>query len=323
MQVVKIILNLLYFAMENKDMNLFDFILLCCRAIVRMFKLVVGWILAIIRLGLQYFWIVIPVTILGVVGGWLWTTHKFTTYKGNATVMYAEGMREVVNEGIIDFLGLTKDEKIAFGLTEDVLDDLKGFYIYNVIDCNADSVVDYIDRERTVGLHDTLNVVVRDRVHLEVEMFGNRDFKPFEVALTNFFNSQNYLVEADKRCKVIQQERLDYFTKEVARLDSFMTYDYFLKPRYLGAEWGNHIISEREQELYYQDLIIVLKNKNYLEMQKMSTPNIINFQTPFVVYVMPPIFKYLIGLVVGGVMGLLLALVVKYWGVIVAYMKEK
>ena len=192
-----------------------------------------------------------------------------------------------------------------------------------MIDCNADSVVDYVDRKHSVALSDTLNLVARDRVHLEVELFGSMNFKPFEIALTNYFNSQPYLVEADRRWKKIQQERLDYFTKEVARLDSFMTYDYFVKPQNLGVEWESHIISERAQELYYADLLIVLKNKNYLEMQKMSTPGVINFQTPFVVYAMPFIWKYAIGLVVGVVLGLLMSLAIKYREVIVAYLKEK
>jgi hypothetical protein len=309
--------------MENRDMNLFDFILLCCKALCRLFKNIGVLFLQTVRLCLQYFWVFVACVALGVLGGWLLTKPFVTMFKGNATIVYAEGMREVVKEGIIDFLTLSKDQKMEYGMTEDVIDAFEGLFIYNVIDCNADSVVDYVDRKHSVALSDTLNLVVRDRVHLEVELFGSMNFKPFEIALTNYFNSQPYLVEADRRWKKIQQERLDYFTKEVARLDSFMTYDYFVKPQNLGVEWESHIISERAQELYYADLLIVLKNKNYLEMQKMSTPGVINFQTPFVVYAMPFIWKYAIGLVVGVVLGLLMSLAIKYRAVIVSYLKEK
>jgi hypothetical protein len=65
-----------------------------------------------------------------------------------------------------------------------------------------------------------------------------------------------------------------------------------------------------------------MKNKNYVEEQMMSTPNVVNFRTPFVAYAMPPIFKYAIGLFVGGVVGLLLALLVKFRAVVIAFMKE-
>ena len=309
--------------MENRDMNLFDFILLCCKAIGRFFKSLVGLGLQALRLCFQYIWIFVTCVILGVVGGWLWTKPFATMFKGNATVMYAEGMREVVREGIIDFLMLSKEEKMNYGLTEEAFGSLEAFYIYNVIDCNADSVADYVDRDGNVNLADTLNLVMRDRVHLEVEMLGNRDFKPFEIALTNYFNSQSYLVAAYERCKVIQQERLDYFTKEVARLDSFSTYDYFVRPRSVIVEEQDGLILGSKQNLYYDAVMAVMKHKNYLEMQKMSTPNVLNFQTPFVVYAMPLVHKYAIGFVVGVLMGLLLSLAYKYRAVIVAYMKEK
>jgi Na+/H+-translocating membrane pyrophosphatase len=67
----------------------------------------------------------------------------------------------------------------------------------------------------------------------------------------------------------------------------------------------------------------VMKHKNYLEMQKMATPEVINFQTPFVVYALPRGYKLVAGLLLGGILGLLAALAVKYRGVIVAYLKEK
>ena len=309
--------------MENRDLNLFDFILLCCKALGRLAKNIGMLLLGLVRLGLQYFWVVALCAALGVAGAWLWSKPSMTMFKGHSTIVYAEGMRELVQEGIIDFLMLSRAEKVEYGLTEELLDAFSRLDFYNVVDCNADSVVDYIDEDRRVSLSDTINHVMRDRVHLVLKVKGINDLKPFEVALKRFFESQDYLVKAYERCKAIQEERLDYFTKELARLDSFSTYDYFERPRYLGAERGNHIISEREQGLYYQDLIIVLKNKNYLEMQHMLTPEIINFQTPFVVYFLPPVFKYAIGLLVGGILGMLIVLVIRYKEIIVAYLKEK
>ncbi|MEE1090648.1 MAG: hypothetical protein UH103_04405 [Paludibacteraceae bacterium] len=310
--------------MENRDMNLFDFIRLCWRALKRGFGQFGVWMLQTIRLGLQYFWIVFPMMILGLLGGWMWSKPAFTLYEGNATVLYADGMRDVVKEGFIDFLTLPKEVKIEqYGLSEENIKDFDRLLFYNVIDCNADSVVDYVDKDRKIEYADTMNIVMHDRTHLVLRLNGSDDFKPFERAFVKFFNEQDYIIAADKRCKAIQRERLAYFTKEVARLDSFSTYDYFVRPRYLGVEKGNYIISEREQELYYEDMMIVLKNKNYVENQLLATPDIINFQTPFIPYSMPLAFKYLIGLVCGGVLGLLLALAVKYRAVVVAYLKEK
>lgn len=305
-------------------MNLFDFLVLCYKAFGRFFRKIGVWLLQMVRLGLQYLWIVLPCAVLGVLGGWMWTKVEFTEYKGYATVFFADGMRSVVEDGLIEFMTLPKDVKMEkYGLTEKLLNKVGRLSFYNIIDCNADSVPDFIDEDRDIAYGDTLNVIMTDRVRVELEMKGSYDFGPFQRAFVQYFKDQNYLVTADKYYKQIQQERLEYFTKEVARLDSFSTYDYFLRPRYLGAEWGNHIISERDQELYYQDLMVVLKNKNYIEAQVLRTPDILNFQTPFVPRSLPLMIKYFIGLVLGGVFGLLIALLVKYRAVVFAYLKEK
>ena len=309
--------------MENRDLNLFDFILLCCRALGRLAKNVGMLILGLVRLGLQYFWVVFLCAALGLAVGWLWSKPFATMFKGHSTIVYAEGMREVVQEGIIDFLMLSRSEKIEYGLTEELLDAFSRLDFYNVIDCNSDSVVDYIDEDRRVSLSDTIDHVMRDRVHLVLKVKGINDLKPFEVALKNFFNSQDYLVKAHERCKAIQQDRLDYFTKELARLDSFSTYDYFERPRSVVMMEHKDFIIGSKQSLYYDAMVVVLGHKNYLEMQQMLTPEIINFQTPFVIYFLPPVYKYAIGLLVGGILGMLIVLVIRYKEIIVAYLKEK
>lgn len=304
-------------------MNLFDFVLVCCKGLVRLFKNIGCFLLKTIRLGLQYFWIVFVCASLGLFLGWLSGRPFATVYNGNATITYAEGMRDVVQEGIVDFLNLPEEKKIEYGLTQEVWDAFYRLNVYNVVDCNADTVADFIDRNRKIDLADTMNVVMRDRIHLEVKLFGKADFKPYEEALNNFFNSQDYLVEAHERCKMIQEERLAYFTKEVARLDSFSTYDYFIRPRSLVMEEKKGFIIGSKQNLYYDAVIVVLDHKSHLLKQKMETPNVINFQTPFVVYAMPPVYKYALGLFFGGVVGLLIALALKYKAEILAYLKEK
>ena len=311
------------YIMENKDMNLFDFVLLCCKAVVRIIKCIIAWILQTIRLGLQYIWIVLPVTIVGVVGGWIWSKPYATVFKGNATIVYAEGMRDVVNEGLFDFLNLSNATKCEHGLSLEGISAFDKMYVYNVIDSKTDSVVDYVDRDRSVSFGDTIDAIMRDRVHLEIRMLGNSDFKQYEIAMKNFFNSQDYLVKAYDRCKEIQNQRLAYFTKEVERLDSLSSYDYFVGPRYVSFDTEDKVTVAKRQDVYYDALIEVMKHKNYLEMQQMSTPEVINFQTPFVVYALPRGYQLGIGLGCGGVLGLLLALMVKYWAVIVAYLKEK
>ena len=319
LQIINYILNI----MENRDMSLFDFILLCFKALSKLVKNVAVLFLGLVRLGLQYFWVVFLFAALGLVGGWLWSKKFATTYKGHATIVYAEGMREVVQEGIIDFLMLPRAEKIEYGLSEELLDAFSRLDFYNVIDCNADSVVDYIDEDRRVSLSDTINLVMRDRIHLVLKVKGMDDLTSFEVALKNFFNSQEYIVKSFERCKAVQKDRLDYFTRELARLDSFSVYDYFERPRSLVMMEHKDFIIGSKQSLYYDAMMVVLEHKNHLDMQNMLTPEILNFQTPFVPYFLPPVYKYAIGLLVGGILGMIVVLMIRHREIIVAFLKEK
>lgn len=305
-------------------MNLFDFILYCCRALFTLFKRFGVFVLATVRFGLHYCWIIVPFACLGLFGGWLWTKPFATKYKGNATIMYVEGMRDVVNEGLMEFFSSSWRTKKEYGLSDDVLKDFDRAMFYNVIDCNSDSVADYVDRDRRISLADTVNSVMRDRVCVEIELNGNQSFEEFEVALKGYFASQEYLVKADEYCRKIRDERLDYLEKEVARLDSFSTYDYFVRNDVANFE----IVTSRYymstgKELHYKDVLSVLKHKQYLENQKYFTPEVINFQTPFIVHSLSHLRKYFYGGLVGLVFGFGLALLIKYWGVVLAYMKEK
>ena len=305
-------------------MNLFDFILYCCRALFTLFKRFGVFVLATVRFGLHYCWIIVPFACLGLFGGWLWTKPFATKYKGNATIMYVEGMRDVVNEGLMEFFSSSWRTKKEYGLSDDVLKAFDRAMFYNVIDCNSDSVADYVDRDRRISLADTVNSVMRDRVCVEIELNGNQSFEEFEVALKGYFASQEYLVKADEYCRKIRDERLDYLEKEVARLDSFSTYDYFVSNDVANFE----IVTSRYymstgKELHYKDVLSVLKHKQYLENQKYFTPEVINFQTPFIVHSLSHLRKYFYGGLVGLVFGFGLALLIKYWGVVLAYMKEK
>ena len=305
-------------------MNLFDFILLCCNKVWCFLKMLGVFLLQLIRFALHYWWILLFCAVLGGFLGWLWVKPFATLFSGRATVMYAEGMREVVQEGVVDFLNLPYEVKVELGVHPDLLESLQRVYMYNVIDCNGDSVVDFIDMNRKISLSDTTDLVMRDRMCIEVKLLGYCDFHTFQIGLSNFLNTRDYALKIHEQCKIRQKEKLDYLIREFARLDSFSTYAYFNRPHVSSVNVVNaEEYKNIDNGLYYRDVKEVLKEKSFVEMQYLSTPSVVNFQTPFIYYAMPPIFKYLIGLVVGGVMGLLLALVVKYWGVIVAYMKEK
>ena len=310
---------------DDKEMNLFDFIVLCFKALCSLCKRVCLWIAQLFRLAVQYYWVMIICLLLGVFGAWLWNKPFLTRYTGSVTIRFPEGMKHSVEQGMFRFLTMDGAEKHdLYGLDYDLMRSIKKMRLYNVIDAKHDSIADYVDRDRNIAENDTMDVVMNDRLHITLTMLGNDDYEAFEVALKKFFNTNPVMADNYKRFKDRQVSRLNYFTHEAARLDSFSTYEYFVKPRYFSTEtWGNHLITERKIELFYKDVEYVESNKIFLEEQFAATPEVINFQTPFIVTYMPPSWKYCIGILCGGMLGLIGACIVKNRKRIATYLKEK
>ncbi len=310
--------------MDNREMSFFDFIRYCCRAFVRLMKNIGVFSVRALRLGVQYFWVVCLFVFLGVLGGWFWTKPFATTYKGDVTILFTDGMRSNVRSGISLFVSSHKNDKIEkYGLSDEAFDAFKKLELFNVVDANFDSLPDYVDFKHKIALSDTNQVVLTNRVHMRVKMKGKAEFANFQYALVNCFESQPSIVQADSVAKAIQRGRLDFFKYEVARLDSFTNHEYFQKPIMLGHEWGSVFLAEQSKDLRYEDAIVLNDKLVYHQWHIDRTPNILNFETPFVVTAFPPIYKYMIGFIVGLVIGLLVALFLKNREAVVLYFKER
>lgn len=310
---------------KDKEMNLFDFIVLCCRGLCTLFKKICLWIAQLFRLAVRYYWVMIICLISGVFVAWLWTRPSLTRYNGSVTVRFPEGMKNSVEQGFFKFLTMDSDIKHdVYGLDYETMSVMKKMRLYNVIDAKHDSVADYVDRDHEIAVNDTMDVVMTDRLHVTFTMFGKDDFSSLECALKKFFNSEELLVANYKRFKDKQVRLLDYFTREAARVDSFSTYDYFEKPRYFSTErFGNHLITERQVELHYLDLQYLENRLAYMKEQYDATPEVINFQTPIIVTFMLPVKKYCICVFCGVLLGLIISCIIKYRVRIVAFLKEE
>ena len=79
---------------ENKDkeMNLFDFIVLCFKALGSLIKKLCVWIAQLFRLAIQYYYVMIICLVLGLFGAWVWNKPFATHYTGSVTIRFPEGM---------------------------------------------------------------------------------------------------------------------------------------------------------------------------------------------------------------------------------------
>lgn len=311
-------------ANDDRDVSLFGFIVLCWRACGRGLKNLGIFILKSFRLAVQYYWIMIIAVALGIGAAAWWSRTEVSTYRGDATIIFTEGMRAPVIDGINLFITRLYADGERYGISERQKKAFKKLKYKNVIDAKRDSVPDFVDMYEKISYSDTVDVVMMDRLHLILKLKGEPDFSVYQNAISAFIRDNKAIAAADRYYKTIADARLDYLNREVVRLDSFMIYDYFIKPRHLKVEhWGARVVTEREQKLYHGALLSVISNRDFVKTQIQRTPDVINFQTDFIVTVLPKPWKYVIGIAVGCIIGLLVALLVKYWKRVTAYMKEK
>ena len=313
---------------ERREMNLFEFIRLICRSIVNFFKAIGVFLLQTTRLAYHYWWIVL---ICGAVGFglsfWLGQDHK-VKYEGEATVFFSPYLRSQVKDGLnlyVMQLGSGYAPERIPPMTYEAASKFRKIESFNVIDCKNDSIPDYVDYGKSFKLMaDTFNVVMPDRMVIRIKAKGMKEFSIFKESLQNFYANRPEYIIANEQRKVIEGKKLAMLEKEVARLDSFSTYDYLEKPAQLSLEMSRTmLISERKQEIYTPYLLGAMNKYNYIANQVAMTPEVINFQSDFVVIRTPEVWIWIFGTCAGIIIGLLIALALKYKQEIKTYMSEK
>ncbi len=307
----------------SSDMNLFDFFVLIWRKL-RSMCVAFGWFcLRCFRLAIHYYYITIVAFVLGIVAGWYWNKPCATRFTGTTTILFTRGMRSTVEQGLRMFASATPQEKIDLGMSPEVVESIKRINFFNVVDAKNDSVADYVDYKHKADMGDTVNVVMMDRIVMRVMLSGTNNFAEWQPAIKRFMHSQPAIAKADSIHKALELRKLEYFKHEVARTDSFMTYEYFRSRPYAQKEWGNMLITEREQELYNADMRWIFEQMQYNEAHVLATPDIVNFETPFVVDSMRRSVKYLITMALCMALGLAVSATVKYRAAIVEFFRQR
>lgn len=311
---------------NNNDMNLFDFLILCWNGFKRFLWGILQWLMQTVRLGLQYFWVVLICAVLGGFAGWFFSRPTRIKYHGTATVYVTEGMKATAIEGIKLFLSSLDTTRFGrYDIASKSVMAVRKLEFYNVIDSKCDSIPDYIDYGNNVSPADTMSCIMPDRFCISFKMKGIGDFTPFVRAFTGYLHELQDIHNADQRLKALARQKLDYLNREVARLDSFASFDYFDQHNYYNVrDLGSSIfISEREQYVYTNDLLALRRHRDYVQQQVEQTSDIINFQTPFFVTTPRPLYFYIGGVLAGGILGLLVALLLKYRKRVFTYLKQK
>lgn len=307
---------------KYENMNLFDFMHLAFNKLVALVKWIFSIFLGAVHLCFRYWYVMIICITLGFFAARLWLKPHFTRFKGQTTITFMPGMRQLVEEGLQSYMSQSFETKRdVFELPDSTQLAIRGFSMYNVIDAKFDNQADFIDKNGKVSSTDTTSAIMQDRLAIEFRLKGNYDFASIERSIKKWFNTQDNFTLQDKIHREAVNERVEYLNHEIARSDSFLTYRYFNESS--KVEIFNDVEMEKQSTLLYDEMLTLIQEKQYLERELKQSPEVVNFQTHFYIQTMTPKEKYIIGLISGFALGLIVSLVIRYWANIKQFILKK
>lgn len=303
---------------EYQNMNLFDFLRLCWHKLVALVKWLISALLYLVRLMLHYWYVMIVCVAMGIFLSVLWCQPRFSRYTGRATILFADGMKPLVEEGMYSFISQSYQVKHdVYHIPDSILLAQRKFAMYNSVDSKSDTTVDFIDFNSKIKSEDTLSTIAQDRLTIEFQLQGQNDFRSIESALLYFFCSrEEYARPAALYHKQLEQ-RLAMLDREIARTDSLIA---------AGPQAGIVVadgLKAAPQGPSYRDIVTLTRERQYVEAQMELTPSVITFQTHFYNFTMERRDKFIIGLIVGLVLGILISLLIKYRHTVISFLKRK
>lgn len=307
---------------EYGNMNLFDFIRLCYKVLCRFFRWLFMVFLYTIRLCFNYWYVMLICFAFGVSAAYFWSQPRFSRFTGKATVVFPEGMKVTVEEGMKVFLSANYETKEKLGVCPEILRGLKVFDMYNNIDARNDNTVDYIDTKRSVNHTDSIEYISSDRFTISAKVLGYSDFSSLQNALSKFFESQEIYTQPAENWRNHVRERIIFLNAEIEHMQNTeprleMAYNVPMIP------FDNSHIMPSMPLTTEERLQSLIRERQHCETQLQATPNVINFQTPFYTETMQRRDKFIIGAVFGIVLGILVSLMVKYWKNIKSFLFSK
>ena len=241
-------------------MNFFDLCVLIGRAIGRGCKALWNGVLYLVRLTYRYWWVVMPIVILGIAAGWYLSRTENLTYKMNAVAclngasiqQFEQAYAPVrANQMLPEGAAITPfvEKRIAYR-----------FETYRVIDCLDDGYADYIDFHNSSSPTDTVEVQMKDQICLQFRIKQrNLDKVPaIEEALMEMINANEALQRAYGVYLQNMKEIVAFNHTQTQKLDSLTSSYYFYNPsaarpmNYPGN--GVNFYGDRRVDLFLEDI---------------------------------------------------------------------
>lgn len=308
--------------MEN-NMNLFELIILICQKTAKLFRKIGNNLLRLFRFSVQNALILLICIVVFGVAGYFMTDWSRAKFRGTTTIFYNEAVNLLVRNHLerLDSYCHARRFKVEPAIPDSLRKRVKAINYYNWIDSKNDGTADFVDFEGNKSFHnDTANVIMNDRLLIEVETNGLYELDAVQQWIQNYFDQQTELTDMAEQGRQTVRTECDALNREIVRLDSLSNYEYFSDKDKIISK--NGILMSQSKTLYYDDILELISKKNALETSISRTPRNINFQNSLIVCkASSRMLAFALWLIAGYAIGLVIAAVKRYRKEICTYLK--
>ncbi len=321
---------------KNNDMNLFDLIVLCCKAVGKLFRCCGHFLKEMLRLSYRRWYIVLPVILVGIAVALFWSRPTNRMYKAG-TMVHLNGVQ--ANDVKQQWAALCKatpafvsrqqsvaqllqiDDSIAVGLSH--------FQCFNVVDCKRDSLPDFVDFKNKHSLSDTVDVVMDDYLYLQFRTKHPQEAGATGMAVIAYLNSNPLMQQAFGNYKKSLQQKVVFCQQQIDIMDSITRNFYFQQSpdkQYVYQGGSSILIGKRELRMLHPQILTLMDNTikdQYLySIAQAPVVPVADFTvTP--VAVNNPLCCSVLGIIIGYLIGCLSALIVEQRKKLHAWLNRK
>ena len=320
----------------EREMNFFELCRACFRGIWNAVCACGNFVAKMIRLTYRMWWIVIPMVLIGLGAANYYARFNNRIYKAEAvvwlngpTVELTKQVYKNIQYAVPAYISATQNLNALLGLSADQLYGVEKFVTYPVIDCRRDSVADYVDYHMKSSPEDTVSVQMPDRLCLSFRTKRPNNVQTVGNAVIAYLNSNPQMQAAFEHKRIVLQREVQFAKDHVEKLDSLTSAFYFEQGAGQQAQaslWQKGVVLGKRE-------IVLFPNEIYREFRRYDALDYsLTFCTAPVVaedgFTINPVAvngrikMSLYGLLIGWIIGCLLAVAVEQRKRIAAWLKQ-
>ena len=270
---------------NSKEMNLIELLNLLGKWIKKVTARLIRFVGFLLQLAFKHWVVSAIVLLLSVVAGQYLARPSVRRYEAGAMAMlygcenttvrevYRQLQNSLIPKESTTFSSMTL--ATVLGIPDSVAKNIVKLESYNVIDYLDDNTPDLVDFENNHSLKDTMNLIMRNHIFIQVQTLKPTQIRIFQDALLNYFNNNPMLKSEFESTKTGIENKIRLCDTEIQRLDSLANLSYFKdSDKKISLENNNLIVGEQRKQLFYNDIL------SLQELRNINTNSLVLYKKP-------------------------------------------